>query len=188
MNVAVFGSGSCLPESEEYSQAEKVGRFLGMLVEVKGADIVLVNGGYNGVMEASAKGFKQASGKVVVGYTLPEKPEGNPFVASVPCQSFWERRGRLLETPDCIIIIPNAEGPLFGEGTFDELAGALNGHALDRKLNRRQYGKQIIVLCSADEQWIMLLTGLNCLVGNLPALNLERACSPEEAVAMIRGC
>ena len=53
-NVAVFGSSSAQQRSEGYAQAEEIGALLAR----RGCRVI--NGGYGGVMEATAKGAREA--------------------------------------------------------------------------------------------------------------------------------
>jgi uncharacterized protein (TIGR00730 family) len=57
--VAVFGGSRADPASPEYTQAYEMGRLL------SSAGFDLVNGGYAGTMEASARGAKENGGRVI---------------------------------------------------------------------------------------------------------------------------
>jgi len=57
--VAVFGSSRVQPDSAEYAEAYAVGRLLAR------AGLVVMNGGYAGTMEASARGAKDNGGRAV---------------------------------------------------------------------------------------------------------------------------
>lgn len=57
--IAVFGGSRAQPGSAEYEQAYAIGKLLG------GAGYVVLNGGYAGTMEASARGAKENGGRVI---------------------------------------------------------------------------------------------------------------------------
>jgi uncharacterized protein (TIGR00730 family) len=57
--VAVFGSGSALPDHPVLAEAERLGRLLAE------AGFTLMNGGYGGTMEAASRGAQQAGGRVI---------------------------------------------------------------------------------------------------------------------------
>ncbi len=57
--IAVFGGSRIQPDSPEYDEAYTLGKLLA------GAGFTLVNGGYQGTMEASARGAKENGGRVI---------------------------------------------------------------------------------------------------------------------------
>lgn len=57
--IAVFGGSRIQPNSPEYDEAYTLGKLLA------GAGFTLVNGGYQGTMEASARGAKENGGRVI---------------------------------------------------------------------------------------------------------------------------
>ena len=57
--VTVFGSSRAKKGGRPYEEAYQLGRLLAQ------ADFIVCNGGYGGLMEASARGAKEAGGKTV---------------------------------------------------------------------------------------------------------------------------
>lgn len=57
--ITVFGGSRIQPDSPEYDEAYTLGKLLA------GAGFTLVNGGYQGTMEASARGAKENGGRVI---------------------------------------------------------------------------------------------------------------------------
>ena len=85
LKVAVLGSGSVKEGAPSYDMAVELGR---LLVE-KGC--MVVTGGYFGIMEAAARGARNAKG-MALGVTLPMKPEGNTY-----CNAKIQVGGKTLE-------------------------------------------------------------------------------------------
>lgn len=69
-SVTIFGGGKI--SQEDYSMLEELGRLLGQ------KKIKIVTGGWDGAMEAPAKGAREAGG-VAVGYIFNNK-HGNKFL------------------------------------------------------------------------------------------------------------
>ena len=109
--VTVFGSAKCPVDSEDYQLAYQIGRVLGQ------ADLNLINGGYSGVMEASAKGALEG-GSSTTGVTLKQFTfPANQFIqAEVRAESYWERLDYLIQKGDAYVVLKG------GTGTFVELA------------------------------------------------------------------
>lgn len=57
--IAVFGGSRVQPNSPEYDEAYTMGKLLAS------AGFIIVNGGYQGTMEASARGAKENGGRVI---------------------------------------------------------------------------------------------------------------------------
>jgi len=57
--IAVFGGSRTPPESAEYAQAYTVGKLLAQ------RGWVVMNGGYQGTMEASARGARENGGRTI---------------------------------------------------------------------------------------------------------------------------
>lgn len=90
--VSILGPSTVNPEF--YREAEKLGR----LLAEKGIDVQ--NGGYAGIMEASAKGSSEAGGHCH-GILMEGKPSGNGYLTSREILPLWERSARLL-SENCI--------------------------------------------------------------------------------------
>ena len=109
--VTVFGSSLPVEGSAAYAEAQRLGRLLGE------AGYALCNGGYSGLMEASARGAREA-GAHTIGITcvIWSRPANPYIVEEVRTQSFPERLMTLIERGDAYIVLPG------GTGTLAELA------------------------------------------------------------------
>ena len=74
---------------------------------------VVMNGGYSGTMEASARGAKEAGGHVV-GITVELfSRTPNRFTDETQCAcDLWERLRVLVERADAFVVLPGATGTL----------------------------------------------------------------------------
>ena len=73
--IAVFGGSRIKSDSPEYHEAHRVGQLLAH------NGFVLINGGYAGTMEGSAKGAHEAGGRVLgVSSKIFAPLSMNPFV------------------------------------------------------------------------------------------------------------
>lgn len=115
--VTIFGSSSPKEGSKEWEQAER----LGALLVSNGFNIV--NGGYGGTMEASAKGASAAvsdrgSQISIVGVTCPplfpwRKDQGNQFLTEKrPACSLIDRIEQLIASGDVFVVLPGQLGTL----------------------------------------------------------------------------
>jgi uncharacterized protein (TIGR00730 family) len=109
--VTVFGSSLPREGSAAYGEARRLG---GLLAE-RGFGVV--NGGYAGLMEATARGAREAGGHTI-GVTCSIWPAAaNPWIIEeVRTKSFLERLTTLIERGDAYIVLPG------GTGTLAELA------------------------------------------------------------------
>lgn len=113
--VAVFGAGQV--EMDAYQQAESVGRWLG----VNGYGVV--NGGYGGTMEASARGAV-AAGSVAIGVTCRALGhEANAYCTrTVETANLPQRVSTLLELASAgYVVLPGGTGTLLELATVWEL-------------------------------------------------------------------
>lgn len=134
-SVTIFGSSLPGEESAAYAEARRLGRLLAE------CGLVICNGGYAGLMEASSRGAREAGG-YTVGVTCsiwPSPP--NPWVLEeVRTRSFSERLMTLIERGDAYVALPG------GTGTLAELALAwemMNKATLSRTVGGR---KPLLVL------------------------------------------
>jgi hypothetical protein len=111
MIVTVFGSSLPGVGSKAYVEAQRLGRLLAE------AGYAVCNGGYSGLMEASARGAREAGGHTI-GITCAIWPRpANPYIVEeVRAQSFPERLMTLIERGDAYLVLPG------GTGTLAELA------------------------------------------------------------------
>ena len=110
--VGVIGAGTAGPEILE--MAEEVGR----LIAKHG--FTLICGGMGGVMEASAKGAREAGGTTIGILPQPDRHTANPYIDIPIATSFGEGRNIIIvRTADLLIAVG-------GEyGTLSEIAFAL---------------------------------------------------------------
>ncbi|MGB9596571.1 MAG: LOG family protein [Candidatus Poribacteria bacterium] len=110
--VAVFGSSRARSDNETYNKAYETGKLLAE------AGFIVCNGGYSGVMEASAKGAKQANGKTI-GITTDAFKElsVNKWIdQEIKTGSYIERLQKIVETANAFIVLKG------GIGTLSELS------------------------------------------------------------------
>lgn len=105
--VTVFGSSAPIEGSSEYRIAYECGKALAQ------AGFSVCNGGYAGIMEASAKGSRD-SGGATIGVTVgnwSRKP--NQWIQQeIKAQTLIERLMRLVELGDAYVILPGGTGTL----------------------------------------------------------------------------
>jgi hypothetical protein len=106
--VTVFGSSQVLPGSPEYETA----RAVGTCVARHGCE--LVNGGYTGTMEASARGAREAGGSVVgvTVRTFAYAPPNAYLSRRIETADLYERLARLTELGDLFVVLPGGTGTL----------------------------------------------------------------------------
>ena len=105
--VAVFGGYRYEVGDSVYAMAEEIGR------GIAEAGWVLLNGGYGGSMEASARGAKQAGGRVVgVTCDLFSRQPNHYVDEVVPAPDLWARIRIMLERSDAYVALPGATGTL----------------------------------------------------------------------------
>jgi uncharacterized protein (TIGR00730 family) len=109
--VTVFGSSQPREGSVAYAGAQHLGRLLAE------AGYAVCNGGYRGLMEATARGAREAGGHTI-GITCVIWPRpANPWIVEeVRTQNFSQRLMTLIERGDAYIVLPG------GTGTLAELA------------------------------------------------------------------
>jgi hypothetical protein len=109
--ITVFGSARQEKDSPEYMIAYNLGR------ELASAGFILCNGGFGGMMEASARGAKEAGGKTI-GVTFDRngrKP--NQWIDEVVhIPQLIDRMLKLVELGDAYVVLKG------GTGTLLELA------------------------------------------------------------------
>ncbi len=110
--VCVFGSSHPRENEEAYAVAYEVGK----LLATRG--LIVANGGYSGIMEASARGAKSAAGKTI-GVTIRSSAgrTANKWIDTViEKDSLVERLATLVSLGDAYVILQG------GTGTLLELA------------------------------------------------------------------
>ncbi|WP_200762961.1 LOG family protein [Nitrosophilus alvini] len=107
--ATAFGASKASPDSKEYNDGIKIGRFLSK----KG--YVVKCGGYQGLMEAVSRGVKEEGG-ICIGITLKKfdsiRPQ-NPYLSKrVSCNSLFERLQFLIEDTSLFIVQNGSIGTL----------------------------------------------------------------------------
>lgn len=130
--VSVFGSSKVSKKTKEFALALEVGRLLAQ------NNFIVVNGGYGGVMLASAKGAKEAGGHTI-GVTLvknsfPVKSANEFIVKEIPCSHLLKRLFTLIKLSSAYIIFSG------GTGTLLELS------AVWEMINKNIISKRPIIL------------------------------------------
>jgi len=109
--VTIFGSSLPGEGSAAYAEARRLGRLLAE------GGFAVCNGGYGGLMEASARGAREAGGHTLGVTCELWTSQVNPgIVEEIRTPSFFERLTTLIERGDAYIVLPG------GTGTLAELA------------------------------------------------------------------
>jgi hypothetical protein len=128
--ITVFGSSLPAEGSKAYVEAQRLGRLLAE------AGYAVCNGGYSGLMEASARGARAAGGHTIgVTCVIWPRPANAYIVEEVRTQNFPERLMTLIERGDAYLTLPG------GTGTLAELALAwemMNKGSLSKTVGGRK--------------------------------------------------
>jgi uncharacterized protein (TIGR00730 family) len=178
--VTIFGSSLPAQGSAAYEDARRLGRLLAE------SGFAVCNGGYTGLMEASARGAREGGGHTL-GVTCALWPAtANPYIVEeIRAGSFLERLTTLIERGDAYVVLPG------GTGTLAELA--LVWEMMNKSVLARTVGGRKPLLVRAP-YWQPVI---DCLgqEGQLnskarwrpPALEIVRmVSSPEEAVELLK--
>jgi hypothetical protein len=106
--VVIFGSSAVKPGDALYSEARELGRLLAS----KG--FTVCNGGYDGTMEASARGAKEAGG-ACIGVTTPalKGHQRNPWIdRELVIDDYLERMAILFDKGDGFLALSGGVGTL----------------------------------------------------------------------------
>jgi uncharacterized protein (TIGR00730 family) len=168
--IAVFGGSRVQPGSAEYAEAYAVGNLLAR------AGFVVMNGGYAGTMEASARGAKENGGRAV-GVISDEFAwlAPNAYLdETMPSEDLFARIRKMQQSADAFIVLKGSMG------TLAELALVWNLAKIDQK-----HRKPIILLGDA---WARVLQSFR---EHLPVTDEESnllyiAAKPEDAVELLR--
>ncbi len=169
-SVAVFGGSRVARDSVRYQEAYHVGALLAQ------AGFTLINGGYAGTMEASAKGAREAGGRVLgVTSTLFTQNVMNDFIdEEIPTDDLYNRIRELVVRGDGYIVL---RGNI---GTLAELQMVWNVASLEPGFNR-----PIILL---GEAWRNVIGCYqeNLGIGEEQTRYLQFAATPEECIILLR--
>lgn len=166
--VAVLGNGTCQPGDEVYEKAYEFGKRLAE----EGFNVI--NGGYSGVMEASAKGVAEA--KVpeaeAIGIVMLCKHQGNAFLTKTKVAGDFFARFRVLMTePDAYIFFPGHGGTAFELFVSTHIRG--QWLTLDQR-------RPTYLICSGEE-WDDYVAAFQTLTGQ----NMELLASVSSKVEII---
>ncbi len=169
-SIVVFGSSRVTRNSEQYSEAYEVG------VQLARAGFTMINGGYAGTMEASAKGAREAGGRVVgVTSTLFVSNVMNDYIdEEIPTDDLYNRIRELIVRGDGYVVL---RGNI---GTLAELQMVWNLASLEPDFN-----KPIVLL---GEAWrnVIRCYEQNLGVGAEQTRYLQFAATPEECIARLQ--
>ena len=158
IQIAVIGSSGIV---EYYEEARIIGAFIAE------NGWILINGGRDGIMEASAKGAAEKGGIVIGIHPGDSLDEANPYcTAVIPTGMGFARNAVNILSADVVVAISG------GFGTLTELAYAM------------LYGKPI-VCCTFTGGWSEEFCQSRKVA---PSGNVMRAHSPEEACRLIKEC
>lgn len=165
--ITIFGSGSARENSRPFELAYEVGFLLAK------AGFTIANGGYGGVMLASAKGAKAAGGQTI-GVTTDEFRDSrrNQFIDREIRKPTWHKRlHKLVGYGDGFVVLDG------GTGTLTELFVAWE------MLNKEFHSKPIAVLGQHMQ------AGIRALTSN-PEIHVPKelhfVSTPEEALQYLK--
>lgn len=169
--VAVFGGSRVPADSPEYREAYTVGKLLAQ------RGFIVMNGGYQGTMEASARGARENGGKTI-GVLSGEFDQlaPNPFLdETITSADLFSRIREMYQRADGFIVLKGSMG------TLAELALVWNLAKIDVK-----HRKPIILL---GEGWRHVLRVMReqLAVTDEEAQLLQCAKTPAEAVGLLNG-
>jgi uncharacterized protein (TIGR00730 family) len=109
--ITIFGSSRPMEGDEEYQLAYEVGKQLSL------AGFTVCNGGFGGIMEASARGAKEAGGKTIgVTFNIKGRAANSWIDENIHVPALIDRMMKLVELGDAYVVLKG------GTGTLLELA------------------------------------------------------------------
>jgi uncharacterized protein (TIGR00730 family) len=109
--ITVFGSSRPIEGDEEYQLAYEVGKQLSL------AGFTVCNGGFGGIMEASARGAKKAGGETIgVTFNIKGRAANSWIDENIHVPALIDRMMKLVELGDAYVVLKG------GTGTLLELA------------------------------------------------------------------
>jgi uncharacterized protein (TIGR00730 family) len=168
--IAVFGGSRVERGSRRYAEAERVGALLAR------AGFTLINGGYTGTMEASAKGAREVGGRVIaVTSSLFSDNVLNEFVdEEISTDDLYNRIRELIVRGDGYVVLRGSIGTLAELGILWNLASLEPGF------------KKPIVLLGDSWKNVIQAYEQNLAVGAEQTRFLTFASTPEECVELLR--
>jgi uncharacterized protein (TIGR00730 family) len=159
--VTIFGSSLPFEQTTAYQEARELGRTLAE------RGFTVCNGGYGGLMEASARGACDACGHTIgITCSLWPQPANSWIKEEVRTNSFSERIMTLIGRGDAYVVLPG------GTGTLAELALAwelMNKSALSATVGGR---KPLVLVGSYWQPVINCLDQEPCLASPTPDRHL----------------
>jgi uncharacterized protein (TIGR00730 family) len=109
--ITVFGSSRPIEGDKEYQLAYEVGKHLSL------AGFTICNGGFGGIMEASARGAKDAGGRTIgVTFNIKGRTANSWIDENIHIPDLMGRMMKLVELGDAYVVLKG------GTGTLLELA------------------------------------------------------------------
>ena len=165
--VTIFGSYKPKPGDSPYQHAYELGRALGSV------GLTVCNGGYAGVMEASARGAVEV-GAGAIGVTCPfrgRSPQPNRYITDhIATGSLTERLDQLIQRASGFVVLAG------GTGTLVELALVME------LINKKEIAAAPVVL--ADSMWHVVA---DAVAHEMPAANdwMFREDEPQRIAALL---
>lgn len=111
LTITIFGSSLPDESSAAYVEARRLGRLCAE------SGFAICNGGYRGLMEATARGAREAGGEAIGVTCSIWAAKANPWISQeIRTSTFPERIMTLIEHGDAYVVLPG------GTGTLAELA------------------------------------------------------------------
>jgi uncharacterized protein (TIGR00725 family) len=175
ITVTIFGSSLPEESSAAYADARRLGRLCAE------SGFAICNGGYGGLMEASARGAREAGGTAIGVTCAIWAAKANRWISQeIRTSAFPERIMTLIERGDAYVVLPG------GTGTLAELAltwEMMNKSVLSGSVGGR---KPLLVLSPYWQPVIECLSQESQLgVGGLPPF--DRLARAMEIITLVRG-
>lgn len=173
--VTIFGSARSQPGSQDYQEAEEMGKALAR------AGYAVITGGGPGDMEAANKGALEAGGESV-GLAIEVPFEGKPnayLTQSVSFRYFFVRKVMFVKYSRAFVIMPG------GFGTLDELFESVT------LIQTRKVKPFPVILAGSTDYWDGLLSWIRGTLVSRDKVHaeevgiLKRARTPQEVLQIL---
>jgi uncharacterized protein (TIGR00730 family) len=174
--VSIFGSARSQPGSDDYRNAEAMGR------AVAKAGYAVITGGGPGDMEAANKGAKEAGGESIgLAIELPYEERPNPYLTrTLSFRYFFVRKVMFVKYSRAFVILPG------GFGTLDEMFEAIT------LIQTGKVQPFPVILAGDDDYWDGLLMWVNQTLVRRGKVRpdevgiLKRARGPREVLSILK--
>src|SRR5215208_1574374 len=174
--VAIFGSARSAPGSEDYQNAEEMGRALAR------AGYAVITGGGPGDMEAVNKGALEAGGESVgLAIELPYELKPNPYLTrTLSFRYFFVRKVMFVKYSSAFVILPG------GFGTLDEMFEAVT------LIQTKKVKPFPVILVGDDDYWDGLMDWISRTLVKRGKVRedevkiIRRARNPQEVLKILR--